>query len=111
MSSQRLASEPTDTTTFGTNYWLGALERVRHSKEIAALQASVDQLTLINRALWELLAEQTDLGDRDLEDKLEALDIARTERAGARPDACAGRGRKAPPQRSNCLYCGAAFER
>jgi hypothetical protein len=43
--------------------------------ELADLRASVDRLMLVNRALWELIRDQSALREEDLLARIEAIDM------------------------------------
>ena len=81
-------------------------------QELDELRAAVDQLSLMNQALWELVRERTELTDADLKAKVDEVD-----RRDGRLDGRAGPGAVACPKcgkpnvatRGRCLYCGSAL--
>jgi hypothetical protein len=80
--------------------------------ELAALRESVDRLTLMNHALWELLREHATLQDSDLLARIESIDLrdgVRDGKRGAAVSACAACGRPNRSQRPRCLYCGVSL--
>jgi hypothetical protein len=81
--------------------------------ELADLRASVDRLTLVNQALWELIRDQSALREEDLLARIEAIDLrdgildGRMATDVAKCPACERPNRS---QRARCLYCGASLQ-
>ena len=78
--------------------------------QIQDLRTAVDRLLLVNRAMWEILAEATDLTDADLVQKVNEIDL----RDGRLDGKLTTRVRECPSCRRTmykghrqCLYCGA----
>ncbi|MCB1096547.1 MAG: hypothetical protein KDN22_13300 [Verrucomicrobiae bacterium] len=74
------------------------------------LEHRVDKLTLINRALWEILQKEHHLNTDDLLAKMAEID----QRDGhmdhqmrAEAISCPSCGRKTSRQRNRCIYCAA----
>ena len=81
--------------------------------EIQVLRTAIDRLILMNRALWEILAESRGLTDEYLLNKIKEVDL----RDGALDGKikqpvrkCASCGKILPVGRENCLYCGTKNE-
>jgi hypothetical protein len=73
------------------------------------LEQRVEKLTLISRALWELLEKETDLQERDLIAKVAEIDL----RDGELDDRlkspvlyCPNCGHKVNARNRYCIYCG-----
>jgi hypothetical protein len=77
---------------------------------IAALEARIDRLTLVTRAMSELLVQHAQLTDAELLAKVEEIDLRDGKRHGrlnAGAQKCAKCGRVSAARREACLYCGA----
>jgi hypothetical protein len=74
------------------------------------LHGRIDQLLLINSAMWELLSEKTGLTENDLIAKVAEID-ARDGVADGKmtytPTKCPQCQRTIFPKQDKCLYCGA----
>jgi hypothetical protein len=77
----------------------------------ADLHERIDQLLLVNSAMWELLAEKTGLTENDLVMRIAEID-ARDGVADGKmtysPVKCPQCQRTIFPKQQKCLYCGAA---
>jgi hypothetical protein len=78
--------------------------------DTAELHERIDQLLLINAAMWELLAEKTGLTENDLVARIAEID-ARDGVADGKmtysPVKCPQCQRTIFPKQAKCLYCGA----
>jgi len=77
--------------------------------EIRNLRASIDKLTLINRALWEIIAADKGLTDEYLIDKVNEIDLRDGKLDGKTQTAvrvCSSCGRTLFQGHRRCLYCG-----
>jgi wobble nucleotide-excising tRNase len=85
----------------------------RAAKEARALEKRIERLSLINRAMWELLRDATGATDDELKAKINEID----ERDGV-PDGkitptrreCEHCGRPVAAQARHCVYCGKTCE-
>ena len=80
-----------------------ATRYVRH------LEAKVDRLALICRAMWEVLRENDNLTEEDLLKKVEEVDLLDGKLDGKvtiAPKKCSSCGRQMAPKHTRCLYCG-----
>ena len=74
--------------------------------ELDELRERVDQLAMVNRALWEILRDELQVGDERLSAQLEQM-VERRQAEGAPPGrTCGSCGRVVPRSREHCLYCG-----
>lgn len=73
-----------------------------------SLEAKLDHLALINRAMWSLLKERTELTEKDLMDRVAELDMADGKKDNKIHDTreCYGCGKILGPKDENCIYCG-----
>ncbi len=81
----------------------------RATQEAVELRASIERLALASRAMWELLAQQTALGEEDLLAKVRELDLRDGSPDGKlrpEPKRCAKCTRTNNARHVNCLYCG-----
>lgn len=72
-----------------------------HPEDIKRLEAMVQKLSLVNRAMWELVRDNTSLTDQHLLDKVEEIDL----RDGKRD------GKVGTPQKATCMKCGKVLQR
>ncbi|MCG8550095.1 MAG: zinc ribbon domain-containing protein [Desulfobacterales bacterium] len=81
-------------------------------RRAAASMESVERLTLVLRAMWELLSENTTLTEADLEARVKSIDL-RDGRLDAKyrpemkPFVCRSCGNMVHPSRTHCQFCGA----
>ncbi|MEA1958725.1 MAG: hypothetical protein U9N44_03500 [Chloroflexota bacterium] len=78
--------------------------------DIRSLRQVVDKLALINRALWEIIAESRGLTDEYLMNKVNEIDLRDGTLDGKMKPAikkCPSCGRTLSQGRETCLYCGA----
>jgi len=86
---------------------IGASSRIEANRldlegKIKDLHDRIETLTVACQAMWELLSEQTNIGESRLARKIEEVDL----RAGATVN-CARCGRPNNSRRhQTCLYCG-----
>ncbi|MBP7933654.1 MAG: hypothetical protein KA354_03295 [Phycisphaerae bacterium] len=80
------------------------------SIRIRQLEADVDRLLLINRALWELVRAQHGLEDSHLVDKVKELDLRDGRLDGKltahQTQRCQRCGRTLSRKHPRCIYCG-----
>ncbi|WP_319406550.1 hypothetical protein [uncultured Desulfosarcina sp.] len=82
-------------------------------RRAAASAESVERLTLVLRATWELLSENTSPTEADLKARVNAIDL-RDGRLDAKyqpdmkPRACVQCGKMVHPFQVRCQFCGAA---
>ena len=77
--------------------------------EVEALRGAVNKLMLINRALWEIIAEEKGLDDKYLMDKVNEIDLRDGTLDGKLVTAimlCPSCGRTLFKGHDKCLYCG-----
>ncbi|MEM9135240.1 MAG: hypothetical protein AAF962_14650 [Actinomycetota bacterium] len=83
--------------------------RKRTRGELEDLQDRLDQLILVNHAMWNLLAEHAEVTTDDLLAEVERLDLEDGVADGVRtalPDNCEC-GAKVHPRAERCVFCGA----
>ncbi len=74
------------------------------------LGENFDRLTLICRAMWELMREQNNLTEEDLMKKIKEIDLSDGLLDGkvrTPPQKCSKCGRTVPRKHMRCIYCGA----
>jgi len=79
------------------------------SGEVKALRGAVNKLMLINRALWEIIAEEKGLDDKYLMDKVNEIDLRDGTHDGKLVTAimlCPSCERTLFKGHDKCLYCG-----
>jgi len=106
-------------------YQQGRIARAQGAAETAAqnasstrqalrdLEARVDQLNLINMALWSFIQQKTDLTEDDLEARVREIDLADGRLDGkvrVTPTECSACGRVMSKRHARCLYCGVDAE-
>ena len=77
--------------------------------EVRALRGAVNKLLLINRALWEIIAEEKGLDDKYLMDKVNEIDLRDGTHDGKLVTAimlCPSCERTLFKGHDKCLYCG-----
>jgi len=77
--------------------------------EVISLRQAIDKLVLINRALWEIIAESRGLSDEYLMNKVNEIDLRDGTLDGKIKTAvkkCPSCGRTMSQSRGACLYCG-----
>lgn len=88
-----------------------ASESARRADE---LQVTVDRLTLVSRALWELLSESCSIPEQALENKVIEIDKRDGREDGritGKPEPCQACGRVNHSRHRKCLYCGETLRR
>ena len=79
------------------------------TSEIRTLRSAIDKLLLINRALWEIVAEKNGLSDEYLTQKVNEIDLRDGKLDGKITTAvrqCASCGKTIFAGHQKCLYCG-----
>ena len=90
----------------------GAQQQARDSRrEAKFLQERVDRLTLVCMAMWSLLKEVSELTDKDLDDRVNEIDMQDGKLDGkvrtAKVALCKKCNRKMAIRHLTCMYCGA----
>lgn len=89
-------------------------QQASESREsIRELQRRLDKLMLINMAMWSLLQDVSDLTEKDLEDRVQQIDLADGELDGKirnQARTCIQCGRIVSAKHSRCLYCDTESE-
>jgi hypothetical protein len=83
-------------------------------RRIKQLEAEVDSLTLITMAMWELFGTSNGLFMKDLEAKMQEIDLRDGKLDGKlslEPNICTGCNRKLDQRRKICVYCGAVLKK
>jgi hypothetical protein len=81
--------------------------------EVKRLDRRIDQLTLINQALWELVQEKTGLNDIELKSRIlevDARDGTVDGRLGATVLHCTKCGKAIAHHHRACMYCAQPIE-
>ena len=74
-----------------------------------SLGEKVDRLTLICRAMWELIRENTNLSEQDLVNKVREVDLLDGQLDGKTrvlPKKCSQCNMMMSPRHRRCIYCG-----
>ena len=82
----------------------------RSSEEVRALEAKLDRLALVTRALWEIVRDRTTVSETMLEAKVKEIDQRDGKsdgKAGAKVSSCHNCGRVIQKGQTKCQYCGA----
>ncbi len=77
--------------------------------DLSRLQRQIDSLQLVNAAMWSILCERLGCTDQQLQDRVQAIDLADGELDGriAQPrTVCTGCGRPISRRHDRCIYCG-----
>ena len=80
---------------------------------IERLENKIESLALACQSLWEILRENSNLTEKDLENKMEEIDIRDGRLDGKLSnvtDNCPKCQRKTSRRRPTCLYCGTSTE-
>lgn len=80
--------------------------------QVDDLQRRLDTLILASQAMWELLRQRCDLGDPDLMEKMQEVDLRDGEADGRITTgavSCLTCGRRSRSTRRLCVYCGATL--
>lgn len=78
-------------------------------QRVRELEDSLDRLTLVCMAMWDLIQEKTGLTETDLADRVQELDVRDGVRDGKvtrMPLQCPKCHRSISPRHKRCLYCG-----
>lgn len=78
-------------------------------RRIKQLEAEVDSLTLVSMAMWELLGKSNGFFLKDLEAKMQEIDLRDGKLDGkvrSGPVQCANCERMLDERRKTCIYCG-----
>jgi len=81
------------------------------NRRIEQLEKEVDALTLICMSMWELLGQSSGFFQKDLEAKIQEIDLRDGKLDGkysAAPESCPSCGHKLGPRRHVCVYCGSS---
>ena len=77
--------------------------------QLHRLSQRVDQLTLINMALWSLIQERTGLTDDDLQRRMQEIDLADGQadgKVGSQLQLCPHCNKTLSQRHQRCIYCG-----
>lgn len=76
-------------------------------------EQDIERLLMVTEALWRIVKQKHGLGDRDLEQLVEAIDLEDGFLDGkvrrVQEDTCDNCQKTITRNRSNCLYCGQAI--
>ncbi len=77
-------------------------------EDLTRIEDRLERLLLINQAMWELLAERTELGEQDLVDKIREVDLRDGVEDGKMTTVleCPKCRRTMSQRHKRCLYCG-----
>lgn len=81
---------------------------------LAQIQRKIDRLSLTNQAMWELLRDHSDLTEEELIAKVLEIDSRDGNKDGKmtmQTIDCPSCGRPTNTKRSNCVICGAEFQK
>ncbi len=87
-------------------------EASRLRSQVEDLQRRLDTLILASQAMWELLRQRCQLGDADLMEKMQEVDLRDGEADGRITTGavgCPNCGRRSRSTRRLCVYCGATL--
>jgi hypothetical protein len=76
---------------------------------VRRLMGRVDQLALINMALWSLIQERTGLTDEDLQQRMQEIDLADGQadgKVGTPLQTCPHCHKTLSQKHQRCIYCG-----
>ncbi len=79
--------------------------------KVKQLESSVEKLTLINRALWEIIQDNLHINETVLKDRVNEIDLrdgvldGKFQKREVRQ--CSSCGRTLQKKHQKCLYCGA----
>ncbi len=79
------------------------------AEKLDDLEGSVDRLTLITQALWELLQDKVGISESELTTLIEEIDLRDGVLDGKfskKPDKCARCGQTVSTRTGVCFYCG-----
>lgn len=79
------------------------------SEDVEELRERMDRLTLVCHAMWELIADRTQLTEEDLVRHIEVVDLRDGKLDGkvkSPPKLCPSCSRPSSARRTRCLYCG-----
>lgn len=83
-------------------------------RRVRALEEEADSLTLIAMAMWELFGKSNGLFMKDLEAKIEEIDLRDGKldgRLNPNPKKCHECGHSLHERRKVCIYCGTPIRR
>ncbi len=88
-------------------------EALRLRQQVRVLEANLAKSMMINEALWELMRERLKLTEKDLHDKLYAIDMRDGQLDGKNQRGiaeCPNCSRKVSPRHPACIYCGTVID-
>lgn len=86
----------------------------RYAYDIATVLKKLDRLSLSCQAMWELLRDQTELTEKDIENKVLEIDGRDGHTDGkiaTQMRTCQACGRPSNSKRTMCVICGADMEK
>lgn len=84
------------------------------ANRVAELEASLQRMTLVSQALWELLRDHFEIPEQELLDKINEIDLrdgVLDQRITPKVSPCPKCGRPVSAKNSSCYYCGAALKK
>ena len=83
-------------------------DTTKASTDIIELEAQVNHLSLVCRAMWSLIRQQTDLSEQMLIARVKDLDLSdgTKDNKFRQTRECYGCGKTIGPKEENCIYCG-----
>lgn len=87
-----------------------SLRTTHLTSTVKQLETSIERLTLINRALWEIIHDRLDVSEEDLKDKVNEIDLrdgildGKFRKKEVRK--CLSCGRTLLKRHQKCMYCG-----
>ena len=100
-----------DTTRKADN---AAIKSRRNENDIKYLEEKIDALSLVTHAMWELLQENTNVSLKQLESKIEEIDLRDGKLDGklsTEPTHCPDCGHKINKRHTNCFWCGTLIQK
>lgn len=87
----------------------GEVKAEQAQNALERLEERVDQLILVNMALWSLIREHSEMTEEDLVKRVVEIDMADGEldgRTRPRLSSCGDCGQTLSRRHNHCLYCG-----
>ena len=85
-----------------------ARQAENNDERLSKLEQKVKTLSVINEALYNILATKLNVSEAELTAMIEQVDANRANRLEAK-SACRSCGRLVPSVRQKCMYCGGAL--
>ena len=84
-------------------------QTTRLQDDLRRMQGQIDALALTCQAMWELIGDRAGIGEKDIVDKMQEIDLRDGKadgKMGGRVSKCSGCGRTLNRRRGRCMYCG-----